>query len=179
MTGQQFSTANLTESQNKAVWHKDGPLLVIAGPGSGKTRVITNRVAALVSQGVRPSSICAITFTNKAAEEMRNRVYSMDVPSGVHLSTFHSLCVRILKQFAEAAKVSPNFSIYSDADQKNCVKQAIKDCDLDSKNFQPAKMLGIISRLKNNLQDVADFEADTAGDYFSPSAKSSSGISAL
>ena len=158
---------NLTESQNKAVWHKDGSLLVIAGPGSGKTRVITNRIAALVEQGVQPSSICAITFTNKAAEEMRNRVAAMDVPGGVHLSTFHSLCVRILRKFSQAAGVSENFSIYDASNQKSCVKEAIKEAKLDIKNFQPGRILETISRLKNNLQEVDDFLAANIGDYFS------------
>ncbi len=161
-----FATENLTASQNKAVWHKEGPLLVIAGPGSGKTRVITNRVAALISHGVEPYSICAITFTNKAAEEMRNRVTAMNMPGGVHISTFHSLCVRILRQFAQAAGISENFSIYNETDQKNCVKEAIKAAELDAKNFPPGRILETISRLKNNLQDISDFTAE-AEDYFS------------
>jgi DNA helicase-2/ATP-dependent DNA helicase PcrA len=167
MMGQSLPTEELTESQQKAVWHKEGPLLVIAGPGSGKTRVITNRVAALVNQGVAPSNICAITFTNKAADEMRNRVFAMNVPGGVHISTFHSLCVRILRQFAKAADISSDFSIYNETDQKNCVKEAVKAADLDTKNFPPGRMLETISRLKNNLQDVADFAAAAGGDYLS------------
>jgi DNA helicase-2/ATP-dependent DNA helicase PcrA len=167
MMPRQFLKDELTESQNRAVWHKDGPLLVIAGPGSGKTRVITNRIAALVSQGVSPSAICAITFTNKAADEMRNRVIVMDVPGGVHMSTFHSLCVRILRKFSKAAAVSENFSIYNDSDQKSCVRQAVKAAELDVKNFQPARILETISRLKNNLQNPDEFQADNSGDYFS------------
>ncbi len=162
-----FVMENLTESQQKAVWHRDGPLLVIAGPGSGKTRVITNRVAALVNQGVMPWSICAITFTNKAADEMRNRVFAMKVAGGVHISTFHSLCVRILRQFWQAAGISPDFSIFNETDQKNCIKEAIKAAELDTKNFLPARILETISRLKNNLQDIADFAAGGSGDYFS------------
>ena len=109
---------NLTCAQKQAVFHKDGPLLVIAGPGSGKTRVITHRIAALVKQGVLPSNICAVTFTNKAADEMRQRVLAMNVPQGVHLSTFHSLCVRILRKFNAAAKIAPAFSIYDESEQK-------------------------------------------------------------
>ncbi len=162
-----FATENLTESQQKAVWHRDGPLLIIAGPGSGKTRVITNRVAALVNQKVSPASICAITFTNKAADEMRSRVFAMKVPGGVHISTFHSLCVKILRQFWQAAGISSDFSIYNETDQKNCVREAVKTAELDTKNFPPARTLETISRLKNNLQDVADFEAGSSGDYFS------------
>ena len=170
MIRQSLPTENLTKSQKKAVLHKDGPLLVVAGPGSGKTRVITNRVAALISQGVTPSSICAITFTNKAADEMRNRVLAMDMPGGVHISTFHSLCVKILRQFWQAAGVSSNFSIYDETDQNNCVKEAIKAANLDTKNFPAGRILETISRLKNDLEDVADFQASSGGDYFSQSA---------
>jgi len=157
---------NLTESQKKAVLHKDGPLLVLAGPGSGKTRVITHRIAALVQQGVSPFHICAVTFTNKAADEMRQRVFAMNVPRGVHVSTFHSLCVRILRKFSDAAKISPSFSIYDTAEQKSCIKQAVKTAELDLKNFPPASMLETISRLKNNLEDVKTFEQRCQDDYF-------------
>ncbi|MCD4831951.1 MAG: UvrD-helicase domain-containing protein [Anaerohalosphaeraceae bacterium] len=161
------STITLTKSQQQAVEHKDGAMLVIAGPGSGKTRVITSRIAELIKSGVSPYNICAITFTNKAAEEMRNRVIAMHVSGGVHISTFHSLCVRILRQYAAKAKITPNFSIYDDSDQKKCIKEAIKTADLDTKNFQPRRMLEMISRLKNNLESPQTLEADNSGDYFS------------
>src|SRR3989339_1340353 len=87
-------TEHLTESQKKAVFHKQGPLLILAGPGSGKTRVITYRIAALIDSGIHPYNICAITFTNKAAEEMRQRAFVLGASAGAHISTFHSLCVR-------------------------------------------------------------------------------------
>src|SRR5512140_1523099 len=90
-------TSRLTPSQQKAVFHREGPLLVIAGPGSGKTRVITCRIAALVDSGVPAHNICAITFTNKAAEEMRQRAFRFAASAGALISTFHSLCVRILR----------------------------------------------------------------------------------
>lgn len=157
---------NLTESQKRAVLHKDGPLLIIAGPGSGKTRVITHRIAALVQQGVSPHHICAVTFTNKAADEMRQRVFAMDVPRGVHVSTFHSLCVRILRKFNEAAKISSAFSIYDTSEQKSCIKEAIKVSELEIKTFPPAAMLETISRLKNNLEDVKAFEQRSSGDFY-------------
>lgn len=164
MTGK-FSLDSLTASQREAVEHKDGALLVIAGPGSGKTRVITSRIVRLIEKGVRPYNICAITFTNKAAEEMRERVAAMGVPVGTHISTFHSLCVRILRQYAEAAGIAPNFSIYSDADQKKCVKDAIAGVDASSDNFQPPKMLNLISNLKNDLIMPDDFKK-TANDFY-------------
>ncbi len=162
-------TENLTDSQKQAVFHKDGPLLVIAGPGSGKTRVITSRIAALIESGVRPWNICAITFTNKAAEEMRTRVAQSTTATGVHVSTFHSLCVRILRQYAEQAKIQPNFSIFDTNDQKRAMKEAIKACQVDATSFTPAKMLAVVSNLKNDLQDAEQFEAE-ADDFFSKSA---------
>ena len=156
----------LTPSQRKAVSHREGPLLVLAGPGSGKTRVITYRIAALIEAGVRPYNICAITFTNKAAEEMRQRAVVLGASSGAYLSTFHSLCVRILRRYAVAADIHPNFSIYDAADQSRCIKEAIKDCHLDSTNFPPARMLDAISTLKNKLVDAEAFQAQ-AEDFFS------------
>ncbi len=159
-------TEDLTPSQRQAVFHREGPLLVIAVPGSGKTRVITYRIAALIDSGVRPQSICAITFTNKAAEEMRQRAVALGASGGAHISTFHSLCVRVLRQYAEQAGVLPNFSIYDDADQRRCMREAIKDCELDTTNFAPARMLEGVSALKNKLLGVDEFK-DQAEDFFS------------
>ncbi len=157
----------LTPSQRKAVFHVEGPLLVIAGPGSGKTRVITYRIAALIDAGTRPYNICAITFTNKAAYEMRQRTIALGTPAGTHISTFHSLCVTILRQYANEAGIHPNFSIYDESDQARCIKQAIKDCELDTTNFPPSRCLEAIStRLKNNLIDVDSFKSQ-ADDFFS------------
>ena len=159
-------SGQLTESQKKAVFHHEGPLLVIAGPGSGKTRVITFRIAALIDAGVPAHNICAITFTNKAAEEMRQRAVALGASAGAHISTFHSLCVRILRRYSTGADVNPNFSIYDDADQTKCVKQAIADCNLDTANFPPARTLDAISTLKNKLIDVDAFNQQ-ADDFFS------------
>jgi len=156
----------LTASQRKAVFHVEGPLLVIAGPGSGKTRVITYRIAALIDSGVLPRNICAITFTNKAADEMRQRAVALGASAGAHISTFHSLCVRILRRHADGAGINPNFSIYDDSDQSRCIKQAVKDCDLDTTSFPPARMLEAISTLKNKLVDADNFKND-AEDFFS------------
>ena len=156
----------LTPSQKKAVYHKEGPLLVIAGPGSGKTRVITYRIAALINSGIRPYNICAITFTNKAADEMRQRAFTLGASAGAHISTFHSLCVRILRQYADRAGIAPNFSVYDESDQARCMKQAVKDCQLDATNFSPARMLDAVSTLKNKLIDAEPFR-DEAEDFFS------------
>ena len=150
----------LTPSQRQAVFHAEGPLLVIAGPGSGKTRVITHRIAALIDSGVRPYNICAITFTNKAAEEMRQRAFALGASAGTQISTFHSLCVRILRRYADRAGINDNFSIYDQADQLRCAKQAVKDLKLDMQNFPPARMLDRISALKNRLVNAESFMAE-------------------
>ncbi len=155
----------LTPSQRKAVSHKEGPLLVVAGPGSGKTRVITYRIAALIDSGIKPYNICAITFTNKAADEMRQRAVALGASGGAHISTFHSLCVRILRQYADKADIKPRFSVYDESDQSKCIKQAVKDCELDATNFSPARILEYISKLKNNLMDV-DFFKGQADDFW-------------
>lgn len=168
MTQQICIDDKLTKSQQDAVNHKDGPLLVLAGPGSGKTRVITARIATLIQSGVAPHNICAITFTNKAADEMRHRLQSRNVPHGVTASTFHSLCVRILRMYPEQAGIKHNFTIYDDSDQKRIVKEAIKACDLDSTNFPPSKMLEAISRSKNDLETPQDV-LERADEYFAKS----------
>ena len=169
MTTNAFSLEQLTDSQRKAVFHKDGPLLIIAGPGSGKTRVITCRIAALIQAGVNPWNICAITFTNKAAEEMRERLLSSGVGSGVRASTFHSLCVWILRVYAEQANISKNFSIYDTTDQKRCVKDAVRAANVDATNFTPAKMLEAIGRYKNDLESP-EAVAERADDFYTQSA---------
>ncbi len=158
----------LTASQKKAVFHKDGPLLVLAGPGSGKTRVITSRIASLIETGVRPYHICAITFTNKAAEEMRNRA-AVANSAGAFISTFHSLCVWILRRFAAQAGIRPNFSIYNANDQLRCMKEAVAGSQVDSTNFSPSRMLDFVSRLKNNLEEAESFKSGAA-DYFGQTA---------
>lgn len=156
---------DLTDCQRKAVYHKNGPLLVLAGPGSGKTRVITSRIAALIHSGVWPSQICAITFTNKAAEEMKQRILASGVPAGSHISTFHSLCVRILRRYGQVCGISPSFSIYDEMDQLRCMKEAIGREEVSSSNFSPGRMLQVISRLKNDLEDEETFAA-RADDFF-------------
>src|SRR5437764_15290923 len=110
--------ADLTEAQCEAVTHLDGPLLVLAGAGSGRTRVITRRVAWLLRQGVRPSNILAITFTNKAAGEMRQRVEALMPESKVWISTFHALGAKLLRIYAERLNMDRNFTIYDQDDRK-------------------------------------------------------------
>ena len=157
--------ADLNEPQRRAVTHVDGPLLVLAGAGSGKTRVITRRVAYLVGQGVGPGAVLAITFTNKAAGEMSDRVRELGVPRGATVCTFHSLCARLLRRFADEANLWANFTIYDAADQLRCVKDAIRRLDLPAGNFPPGAFHSAISRAKNQLQD-ADAYAAAHTDYF-------------
>lgn len=160
----------LTEPQIEAVTHIDGPLLVLAGPGSGKTRVITRRIAYLVLRvGIAPWNVLAITFTNKAAGEMRERVAQLVSPRqarAITIATFHSLCARLLREFAGKLALPPGYSIYDSADQKRAMKQTLADLEINSKNFPPATMLATISNAKNDLLD-ADAYAAQAKDFYS------------
>jgi DNA helicase-2/ATP-dependent DNA helicase PcrA len=151
-------TDGLNPDQFDAVVHTGGPLLVVAGAGSGKTRVLTHRIAHLVDSGVAPSSILAITFTNKAAAEMRERVGRLIGPvvKTMWVSTFHSACVRILRRDGEALGYPRNFSIYDSADAARLTGYVIRDLGLDSKRFAPRTVHGIISLWKNELVTPAD-----------------------
>ena len=159
----------LTDDQRAAVSHVDGPLLVIAGPGSGKTRVITRRVARLVALGIPAWQILALTFTNKAAGEMKKRVESMlppDVPGrrGLVVSTFHAFCAMFLRRHAVECGVDPDFVIYDADDQRAAMKGALVEAGLDAKNFQPAAVHSKISNAKNQLVDAATVR-DNAADF--------------
>src|SRR6185369_3255540 len=124
--------ADLTEAQREAVTHMEGPLLILAGAGSGKTRVITRRVAHLLSQGVRPWNVLAITFTNKAAGEMRGRVEQLVPGNKVWVSTFHSLGARLLRQYADRLGFERNFTIYDVDDRNKLVKEALDASGMDN-----------------------------------------------
>ena len=145
----------LNPDQLDAVAHESGPLLVIAGAGSGKTRVLTHRIAHLIHQGVHPSKILAITFTNKAAAEMRERVGALVGPvvKTMWVSTFHSACVRILRANADALGYPRRFSIYDAADSNRLTSYVIRDLGLDAKRFTPRGVHAIISLWKNELVD--------------------------
>ena len=145
----------LNPDQLDAVVHESGPLLVIAGAGSGKTRVLTHRIAHLIHQGVHPSKILAITFTNKAAAEMRERVGALVGPvvKTMWVSTFHSACVRILRANGDLLGYPRQFSIYDSADSHRLTGYVIRDLGLDAKRFPPRGVHAIISRWKNELVD--------------------------
>jgi DNA helicase-2/ATP-dependent DNA helicase PcrA len=161
----------LTPPQMQAVQTTEGPLLVLAGAGSGKTRVITRRIAFLIHQGVPPWSILAVTFTNKAAAEMRERVMTVlghdpKLTRGLTVTTFHSLCARLLRRYAEAAGLKPEFSIYDSSDQASLAKRVIADLQLSTSNWPPRSVLSAISSAKNELLDADEFAAQ-AHDFYS------------
>ena len=143
----------LNPPQKEAVMHKDGPLLILAGAGSGKTRVITYRAAYLIENGCRPDQILAVTFTNKAAGEMRERVESIAGAAGrdVWVSTFHSFCVRVLRGHAERICYKNKFAIYDDHDQKAIMKQLFKKFNVDTDRYSESGVLTLISSAKNEL----------------------------
>src|SRR4029077_14657660 len=151
--------------QGEAVRHFEGPLLILAGAGSGKTRVITRRVAYLLQQGVRPYNILAITFTNKAANEMRQRVETLVPNSRVWISTFHSLGARLLRQYGERLGLARNFTIYDQQDRTRLVKAALDASNIDSVRFTPERIESAISKAKNQLLNPERY-ANQAGDFF-------------
>ena len=163
--------ADLNEPQRKAVCLVDGPLLVLAGAGSGKTRVIARRVAHLIAQGIRPRHILAITFTNKAAGEMARRVAQLRTPSGATICTFHSLCARLLREFADQAGVSRNFSIYDRADQLRLVKEVMTRANLRTGSLSPGRLHAAISKAKNALQGPGALAAEGKDPYWATVAK--------
>lgn len=161
-------TYGLNPQQAEAVINTEGPMLIMAGAGSGKTKVLTCRVANLLQKGVRPYRILAITFTNKAAAEMRERVNNMSGPAAkdVWLFTFHAFCARFLRmEIDKLPGYGGNFAIYDTADIQNLIKQILKEMNLDDKRFQPSGILSRISNAKNALQDAAAF-ARQAGDFY-------------
>ncbi len=158
----------LNDAQKQAVLHEDGPLLILAGAGSGKTRVITRRILRLMQIGIRPYNILAITFTNKAAGEMRKRVDSLAPGHRVQISTFHSLGVRLLRQYADRLGLNKDFSIYDQSDRSRLTKIAIEDSGLNPERFTPDTVLNAISRAKNQLLSPVKY-AQKALDFFSQS----------
>ncbi len=156
----------LNPAQHDAVTHGGGPLLVVAGAGSGKTRVLTRRIAWLIDEGASPFEILAITFTNKAADEMKYRVGALvgPVAEKMWVSTFHSACVRILRREADIIGFPSNFTIYDQADAVRLSGYVIRDLGLDPKRYQPRAVQAIISSAKNDGFDAAAFQA-RAGDH--------------
>lgn len=159
---------SLNPVQKEAASCTEGPLLILAGAGSGKTRVLTHRIAYLIEEkGVNPWNIMAITFTNKAAKEMRDRVDRL-VEFGaesIWVATFHSSCVRILRRYIDRLGYDNHFTIYDTDDQKSVIRKAVKELDLDPKQYREGPLLGVISAAKNEMIEPQDFETQAGGDF--------------
>ena len=159
---------SLNPVQKEAASCTEGPLLILAGAGSGKTRVLTHRIAYLIEEkGVNPWNIMAITFTNKAAQEMRDRVDRL-VEFGaesIWVATFHSSCVRILRRYIDRLGYDNHFTIYDTDDQKSVIRKAVKELDLDPKQYREGPLLGVISTAKNEMIEPQDFETQAGGDF--------------
>ena len=156
---------DLNEAQRAAVEYIDGPSLVIAGAGSGKTRVLTYKIAYLLSLGMKPWSIMALTFTNKAAREMKERIGKLvgnDLAQHLYMGTFHSIFSRILRAEAEHIGFNNNFTIYDESDSRSLIKAIVKEMGLDDKKYKPAAVHAKISMAKNNLMSAAAYESDAA-----------------
>ena len=157
---------NLNREQKEAVQTIAGPLLILAGAGSGKTKVLTTRIAYMIQKGIRPQNILAVTFTNKAAKEMKARLGSMigeNIVKHMWVGTFHGICGRILREnvdrytFPSGKKLDKNFTIYDDNDTSAVIKQAVKKLNLDDKIYQPKLVKSVISNAKNKMQDAYTF----------------------
>ena len=160
---------NMNSEQSEAVRTTEGPLLIMAGAGSGKTRVLTHRIAYLLDEkDVSPYNILAITFTNKAAKEMKARVEHLvgEEAQVIWMSTFHSMCVRILRRDADRIGIERNFTIIDPTDQKSVIKDVLKSENIDSKRFEPRMFIGAISNLKNELKTPEDAQKE-ANDFHS------------
>ena len=153
----------LTDPQREAVEHVDGPLLILAGPGSGKTRVVTRRAALLASTVTQPRHVLAITFTNKAAREMIERIDGLGLAPGMTVCTFHAFCAKLLRRHHDRAGIARNFTIFDRDDRRKVLKASIEAAGLSTDNFSPSAVEYAISRAKNNLQtadEMAEFETD-------------------
>ena len=152
---------DLTDPQADAVRHIDGPLLILAGPGSGKTRVVTHRIANMLSLGVPSWQIAALTFTNKAADEMRQRVEKLAPGHGVWMGTFHRFCAQLLRRYAGMVGLKENYSIYDTSDAKQAMKRAIAAADVSTSHISPEKIASLISHAKNRLVTPEMFEGQS------------------
>lgn len=162
----------LNISQKEAALHKDGPLLIVAGAGAGKTKTITHRIVNLIKEGVNPSNILAVTFTNKAAKEMREKILNEINKNNLgqntvpFISTFHSLGVYIIKENAHLVGVTKNFTILDDSDTNSIIKEALKEAEIDPKQYEPKRIKGIISREKGKFTKMEEYITN-AEDYLS------------
>jgi len=156
----------LTDAQRMAVQHVEGPLMVLAGPGSGKTRVITQRIARLLKQGVKPAEVLALTFTNKAAREMSERFHKL-IDGNVYVSTFHRFCAYVLRRWPDQVGLKQNFTILDSSDQVAMIRKIMHDLNRSTTMIDPRRVLNRISKARNDLISAADFgrlQEDRIGD---------------
>ena len=159
---------NLNDKQKEAAEYVDGPLLILAGAGSGKTRVLTYKIAYLLEKEiVKPWQILAITFTNKAAKEMKERVNSLigDIANDIWLGTFHSVCVRILKREITLLGYGTDFNIFDELDKEKVLKEVVKKLNLDDKKYPISYLKSEISKAKENMKDAKKYQAESIGDF--------------
>jgi len=160
--------SHLNKEQHLAVTHKQSPLLVLAGAGSGKTRILTTRIIHMIQEGISPSDILALTFTNKAANEMKSRIMN-HIQFGVSIGTFHSVCLKILRSHAKKISLSPDFNIYDDQDQLAIIKESMKELDIDVKVINPKGIRQSIGRCKDSLISPTSPEVNKYGvELFAP-----------
>ena len=154
----------LNSEQRKAVKQIEGPVLILAGAGSGKTATMTHRIAYMVQQGIDPRSILAVTFTNKAANEMRSRVADLvgDI-YGMWIMTFHAMCLRMLRYSGEALGYRPGFTVYDETDKKALIKRICKDLGVDEKITPVALLIAVISKCKENEEGPEEYLATSKG----------------
>ena len=154
---------NLNSKQKEAAIHRDGPLLIVAGAGAGKTKTITHRIVNLIINGVAPEEILALTFTNKAAKEMQEKIlkniekYAKGQDAIPFVSTFHSLGVHIVKENAQILGLTRYFSILDEQDSRRLIKETLKELDLDPKQYEPRKIKNIISKEKGKFTHLFDY----------------------
>ena len=154
----------LNSEQNKAVRQLDGPVLILAGAGSGKTATMTHRMAYMIEQGIDPHSILAVTFTNKAAGEMRSRVEDLaGEVYGMWIMTFHAMCLRMLRYSPERLGYKAGFTVYDETDKKTLVKRICKELDINDKISSPAMIIAVISKCKENEEGPEEFRASARG----------------
>lgn len=162
-----MSFENLNSRQQEAVRQLEGPLLILAGAGSGKTSTMTHRIAHMLEEGISPYSILAVTFTNKAAREMRERVEELagDRAGSMWIMTFHAMCLRILRVYPEEAGYEPNFVIYDGTDQKTLVKNILKENGISDREFAPQYLLAVISDQKEKGVDPEQYRETMENNY--------------
>ena len=157
--------SSLTDTQREAATHIDGPLLMLAGPGSGKTRVVTHRIAYMLTQGIQARNILALTFTNKAADEMKLRIDRLVPGQHLWMGTFHGFCARLLRQYGNLVGLADNFSILDTKDSKKALQSAVDEAKVDLSHASIDTVLWEISNAKSNLRTSEEYERESGSKF--------------